>query len=121
MIMEKLLEMTLLYDFYGELFTERQKEMFELYYLNDLSLSEIGEQLNISRQAVRDSLKHTEQTLQMYEDKLCLIDKFLKEKSFVAKIQEIIGEVEIINHLPKEVIKYIEQLRKLTDELCLWQ
>lgn len=114
--MEKLLEITLLYDFYGELLTKRQKEMFELYYLNDLSLSEIGEQLNISRQAVRDSLKHTIQTFQVYENKLCLIDKFLKEKSFVNKIQKIIGEVETINSLPKEAIEYIEQVRELINE-----
>lgn len=114
--MEKLLEITLLYDFYGELLTKRQKEMFELYYLNDLSLSEIGEQLNISRQAVRDSLKHTMQTLQVYENKLCLIDKFLTEKSFIDKIQKTIGEVGTINSLPKEAIKYIEQAKELIKE-----
>ncbi len=55
--MKEILQLTLLYDFYGELLTEKQKLVYEMYYQNDLSLSEIGEELSISRQAVRDQLK----------------------------------------------------------------
>ena len=57
--MDDILQLTLLYDFYGELLTEKQKQVYELHYQNDLSLTEIGEELSISRQAVRDQLKRT--------------------------------------------------------------
>ena len=55
--MKEILQLTLLYDFYGELLTEKQKLVYEMYYQNDLSLSEIEKELSISRQAVRDQLK----------------------------------------------------------------
>ena len=61
--MDKILFFTMLYDFYGELLTDKQKEIFELYHLNDYSLYEIGSQFNISRQAVLDSIKRTEKSL----------------------------------------------------------
>ena len=61
--MDDILQLTLLYDFYGELLTEKQKQVYELHYQNDLSLTEIGEELSISRQAVRDQLKRTEKIL----------------------------------------------------------
>ena len=57
--MDEILHLTLLYDFYGELLTEKQKQVFDLHYQDDLSLSEIGEELSISRQAVRDQLKRS--------------------------------------------------------------
>ena len=65
--MDDILQLTLLYDFYGELLTEKQKQVYELHYQNDLSLTEIGEELSISRQAVRDQLKRTEKILLDYE------------------------------------------------------
>ena len=64
--MDDILQLTLLYDFYGELLTEKQKQVYELHYQNDLSLTEIGEELSISRQAVRDQLKRTEKILLDY-------------------------------------------------------
>ena len=68
--MDKILFLTMLYDFYGELLTDKQRETFELHYLNDLSLFEISSQYDISRQAVLDSLKRTEKSLLHYEEKL---------------------------------------------------
>lgn len=65
--MREILQLTLLYDFYGELLTEKQKLVYDMYYQNDLSLSEIGEELSISRQAVRDQIKRVESILQNYE------------------------------------------------------
>ena len=62
--------MTMLFDFYGELLTERQKEFFDLYYNEDLSLAEIAENAGISRQGVRDGIKRGEQILQEMEEKL---------------------------------------------------
>ena len=74
--MDDILQLTLLYDFYGELLTEKQKQVYELHYQNDLSLTEIGEELSISRQAVRDQLKRTEKIPLDYEEKLQLVSRF---------------------------------------------
>ena len=77
--MDDILQLTLLYDFYGELLTEKQKQVYELHYQNDLSLTEIGEELSISRQAVRDQLKRTEKILLDYEEKLQLVFRHRKK------------------------------------------
>ena len=68
--------MTLLFDFYGELLTDRQKEFFDLYYNEDLSLSEIAENEGISRQGVRDVIVRAEAAMQEIEDKTGLIKRF---------------------------------------------
>ena len=65
--------MTMLFDFYGELLTERQKEFFDLYYNEDLSLSEIAENSGISRQGVRDVIVRAEHIMQQVGDKTGLI------------------------------------------------
>ena len=69
---EKNLEIGYLLDFYGEILPERRRDIMDLYYNDDLSLSEIAEQMGITRQAVRDSIKKTEQDLFFYEEKLGL-------------------------------------------------
>ena len=66
----KPLEMSLLFDFYGETLTEKQRELFDLYYNEDLSLSEIAEHAGITRQGVRDAVKRAEHALQEMEDRL---------------------------------------------------
>ena len=68
--------MTMLFDFYGELLTERQKEFFDLYYNEDLSLAEIAENAGISRQGVRDVIVRAEGVMQEVEDKTGLIKRF---------------------------------------------
>lgn len=79
--MDKVLEITLLYDFYGELLTEKQRSVIELYYLDDYSLNEIGDSCGITRQAVHELIKRTEKILRGYEARLMLVDKFLKQRS----------------------------------------
>ena len=68
--------MTMLFDFYGELLTDRQKEFFDLYYNEDLSLAEIAENAGISRQGVRDVIVRAEGIMQEVEDKTGLIKRF---------------------------------------------
>ena len=72
---EKNLTLIMLFDIYGELLTEAQKTMFDLYYNDDLSLAEIAENTGISRQGARDSIKRAEETLLSYEQKLHLAEK----------------------------------------------
>lgn len=67
---EKKLYISQLYDYYGELLTEKQKFAVEMYYNDDLSLSEIAETIGITRQGVRDQLKHAEQFLEHCESQL---------------------------------------------------
>lgn len=68
--------MALLYDFYGDILTDRQKEFYDLYYNEDLSLSEIAENYGISRQGVRDVIVRAEATLTELEDKTGIIRRF---------------------------------------------
>ena len=65
--MERFVEQTLLYDFYGELLTERQQQVYESVVLEDYSLSEVAEDLGISRQGVHDMIKRCNHTLEEYE------------------------------------------------------
>ena len=70
--MEKFVERTLLYDFYGELLTKRQQQIYESVVLEDYSLSEVAEELNISRQGVHDMIRRCDKALEGYEEKLHL-------------------------------------------------
>lgn len=78
--MEKNVEICLLLDFYGNILTERQREIMGLYYEDNLSLTEIAEELNISKQGVSDSLKHSEKSLYDMEKKLQLLNQELNKE-----------------------------------------
>ena len=88
--MNVLLEQALLYDFYGELLTDHQKEIYEQFVLEDLSLSEIAESAGISRQGVHDLVKRCNKILEGYEAKLHLVDKFLSVKEKVQQMNELL-------------------------------
>ena len=75
--MGKDLKISTLLDFYGEMLTDKQRDVIELYYNEDLSLAEIAEHENITRQGVRDSIKRGEQMLFSLEEKLGLAQKFM--------------------------------------------
>ena len=87
--MEKFVEQTLLYDFYGELLTERQQQVYESVVLEDYSLSEVAENLGISRQGVHDMIKRCNHTLEEYESRLHLVEKFVNIRRQVQKIQKL--------------------------------
>ena len=74
--MAKNLEISLLFDFYGDMLTEKQRDVVELYYNDDLSLSEIAENEGITRQGVRDSIKRAEAQLLEMEERLGLAKRF---------------------------------------------
>ena len=84
--MEWIVEQTLLYDFYGELLTEHQKEIYEDHVLNDLSPSEIAGEHGITRQAAYDMIRRRNKILAGYERKLHLVEKFLRTKEKVSEI-----------------------------------
>ena len=119
--MSNIFEKTLLYDFYGELLTKHQKEIYELYHLNDLSLGEISEQLEISRQGVHDTLKRCDKQLENYENKLQLIDKFLINKQNVEKISnnanEILNELKLDDQIREKVVDKIVDIQKTCNKI----
>lgn len=78
----------ILYDYYGELLNEKQKEYFEDYYFNNLSLGEISDNLGISRNAVHKSIKLIIDKLYFYEDKLRLYEKNMMLKDIIKDIDE---------------------------------
>lgn len=83
---------SLLYDFYGQLLTEKKRQVIELYHEEDMSLSEIASELGITRAAVHDSLKSAERALEKYEEKLSLVERFLKtEEAFGEITQKLDG------------------------------
>lgn len=90
---EKIVQIALLFDFYGQLLTEKQIEIIDMYYNNDLSLSEISEQQGISRQGVYDTLKRAEKTLFEYEDKLGLVNRFLQQKESLTNVNEMLDKI----------------------------
>ena len=87
--MEKILEQTLLYDFYGELLTEHQRQVYEDVVLNDFSLSEVAAARGISRQGVHDLVRRCNKTLEEYEEKLHLVERFWQTKEDVSKIRDL--------------------------------
>lgn len=92
--MERFVEQTLLYDFYGELLTERQQQVYENVVLEDYSISEVAEELGISRQGVHDMIRRCNKSLEGYEQKLHLVERFLCIRDKVRRIKELAAECE---------------------------
>ena len=86
--MIKIVEQSMLYDFYGELLTEHQKHIYEDVVFNDMSPSEIAREEGISRQGVHDLIKRCDKILKEYEDKLHLVERFMKTKRDVELIKQ---------------------------------
>ena len=105
--MEKFVEQTLLYDFYGELLTERQQQVYESVVMEDFSLSEVAEELGISRQGVHDMIRRCNHTLEEYEKKLHLVEKFLCIKKQVQRISQIAEKYQDreITEISKEILE----------------
>lgn len=92
--MDKILEQSLLYDFYGELLTEHQRNIYREVVFEDYSLSEVAEENGISRQGVHDLIKRCDKALRDYEAKLGLVERFEETRRLVAQITELTREFE---------------------------
>lgn len=114
--MEKNVQISMLLDTYGNLLTEKQYELLDDYYNNDLSLSEIAENQEITRQAVRDNLKKGEIKLFEYEEKLGFMKKTIMQEEQVAKILSDLNKIEKTS-TDKEVAKVLQDVKKKLD--CL--
>lgn len=109
-MMNEILEQALLYDFYGELLTPHQKEIYEQFVLEDLSLGEIAIDAGISRQGVHDLVKRCQRTLEGYEKKLHLVRKFLVVKDKIGEIDKILEDWELEKEDPQEIVKRIRRI-----------
>ena len=89
--------MTMLYDFFGDMLTDRQKEFYDLYYNEDLSLSEIAENYGISRQGVRDVIVRAEATLTELEEKTGIIKRFHKMQEELAAMESTVDGIAQLN------------------------
>ena len=91
--MDKLLQVTYLYDFYGQLLTKKQEMIFRRYYLEDLSLSEIANEEQVSRQSIHDTIKQAERKLTAYEEKLGLVKRFKDQEKELEVIIEKLTDI----------------------------
>lgn len=92
MELEKTNRINALFDFYEELLTNKQMQYIGSYYRDDYSLGEIAENFDVSRQAVYDNIKRTEQTLEKYENKLHLYRDFLKRNKRIDSLVEYVKQ-----------------------------
>ena len=110
--MEKNVEISVLCQLYGKALTDKQYEVLTDYYNNDLSLSEIAENNNITRQAVRDIIKKGENKLYELEKNISLMKKVLDEEKIINKIKNELDEISKLVSSNNEVAKKINKIKK---------
>ena len=110
--MDKNIKISILCQIYGKLLTEKQYQVLDDYYNNDLSLSEIAENLNITRQAVRDKIKKGEKKLFEYEEKLNVMKKTMEQEEKIAIVLSEIAKIQSKSS-DKEVGKILEHIHNV--------
>lgn len=114
---EKMIEISLLYDFYGQLLTPKQQTILKLYYEDNYTLAEIAEELGITRQAVHDSIKKTDKILHDYEEKLGLTHKFEETSAAIKKIDGFIEKALMAPATDDRLITELRQIKAIIDQL----
>ncbi|HHQ0378002.1 TPA: putative DNA-binding protein [Listeria innocua] len=107
---EKTNRMNLLFDFYQELLTTKQKSYVSFYYLDDYSLGEIAEEFEVSRQAIYDNIKRTEESLEKYEEKLGMLRKYQQREKLFNQLE---AQLTQKNFLDEQVKDTLEQLKNI--------
>lgn len=122
--MEDFAKTSMLFDIYGGLLTDKKKRVMEMYHEDDMSLSEIAEELEVSRAAVHDSLRSAERLLCSYEDKLgILADYLLKEKladelrTYISEARDLSAKDMVESKSKDELDRCLAKAAELIDEL----
>ena len=109
-MLEDTTRVNLLYDFYGNLLTKKQRACLELYYQDDLSLAEIADFDGISRQGVHDLVKRAVRSLENAEERLGLLARFTAQEKKLQRLREILFKSEMPEPTRREALTIIEQL-----------
>lgn len=112
--MEKIVQQGILYDFYGELLTEHQKQVYEARVNENMSLAEIATEQGVSRQAIHDLIKRTDHILQDYEDTLGLVQRFTQIKDRIESIDELLSGIQ--EEYPETVTK-IKSIKEICSQI----
>lgn len=108
-MIEQLLHLSALFDLYGALLTEKQQDCLRMHLFEDFSLSEIGEALGISRQAVYDNIHRSQKAMEDYEEKLGLAHRYQLERQELANIYESIERLRTPEN-DAEISKVLDRL-----------
>ena len=119
----KNLEISFLLDFYGDVLTERQREVMEQYYNDDLSLAEIADNFGITRQGVRDSIKRGEGIILDLEQKVGFAARYRAVQQGVAQLESLARSIRFANsnsyspsaEIERDVDQMLEEIRRITD------
>ncbi|WP_430536487.1 putative DNA-binding protein [Listeria rocourtiae] len=107
---EKTTRMNFLIDIYDSLLTEKQRSYVSLYYLEDLSLGEIAEEYEVSRQAVYDNIKRTEAVLENYEEKLGVLKKYQEREQLIEHLEQQLQKEQALDN---ETAALLQQLKNM--------
>ena len=120
--MPKNLEISILLDFYGQLLTEKQRDVVDYYYNEDFSLGEIADQLGISRQGVRDAVKRAENILIDFEEKLGFVKYFEKIQKNLILIKQSADNIRLMNKnssFNMNIDKELNNIINITNKLII--
>jgi len=115
---DNITRLNLLFDYYGDFLTKKQRDIFEQYYLDDLSLGEIAENNGITRQGVYDNLRRAEKTLQDFEKKLGMVKKYFSLRKEIVNILKLLEEMEpgVADNYKQKYIEIYNNLASLLKE-----
>lgn len=114
---DKMIEISMLVDFYGQLLTAKQQEILKLYHEDNYSLSEIAEEFGISRQGVHDAVKKAEKALHEYENKLGLVKKFMDTEDAITAIDSQLDELIKENNRNEGLRSKLMSIKSIIDQI----
>lgn len=114
--MEKIVEIAVLFDYYGKLLSDKQYDIVEQYCNEDLSLRELAELNGISKQGISDILNRSEKKLEFYERELKLVEKFENISNSLREINQIINSIQDFVEI-QDLLKILDIIRKKNDEI----
>ncbi len=110
-MLDNISQINILYDFYGELLPPRQKEIFRLYYEDNLSLAEIAEEYGLTRQGVHETVKRSEKKLRDYESKLKLINRSQWEEETIDRLRKTVEDMIREREADSQLVSKLRQIK----------